>query len=437
MTTKTSAPAVKDTEFQSKLNTKAPNEVAKIISRSSPSRGLVTYTLLVGITEIPSVSPAEVVEYVSEYDLEVFENQQFEKDIKEEEAKQKERLAARAQAQALRQNRYVSSSDGDESVSDVSLSGENTRMATGGRQRPTYTHFYPKQRAPRGSSKPSALAGSESDVKQYWIKFANTSMVDHRDSKRRRLRDDRNGSMSSAQDTKSIYSVTSRDPPPPTQPPSAMEQAAGLLSDAQESDPMDVDDESDKNDIGMPIRQPTAPIRDKGKDKAAASAFFTFRDHAVAPTQNPVSAKARLVAELSGRQASTASAKAAATAKGTMPMVSASNSTRQTVVNLNDSQSESEDDSDGSEVYTVEKILAHNKSDPRSHNKSIHGEKSVMLYQVKWEGYDDTTWEPATSFQDTDVLQEYWAQVAQKQKQKPLASSSKDTVTLKGQAKDL
>lgn len=277
-------------------------------------------------------------------------------------------------------------------------------------------------------------------------------MIDHRDVKRRRLREDRDGSMSSAQDTKSVYSMASLDPPTISQPPSAMEQAAGLLSDAHESDHMDLDDdESENNDIGMPIRQPTAPIRDK--DKAATSAFFTFRDHAVPSTQKQASAKEKLVAELSGRQASTAPAKAAAAAQGTIPSASASasslhgaksssniNSTRQAVVNLNDSESdsESEDDSDSSEVYTVEKILAHNKSDPRSHNKSVHGEKPVMLYQVKWEGYDDTTWEPATSFQDTDVLQEYWAQQAQKQKQKSLASSSKDNgAALKGQRRGL
>lgn len=166
MTTNTSAPAVKDTGFKSKLNTQAPNEVAKIISRSSPTREAVTYTLLVGNTEIPSVSPAEVVEYVSEYDLELFENQQFEKDIKEEEVKQKERLVAKAQAQTLRQNRSVSSSDRDESVSSSS-GGENTRTVAGGRQRPTYTHFYPKQRAPRGSSKLVAQAGSKSNTRNH------------------------------------------------------------------------------------------------------------------------------------------------------------------------------------------------------------------------------------------------------------------------------
>jgi hypothetical protein len=172
MTTNTPDPTVTDTGFRSRLNTKAPiDEVTKIISRSSPTRGVVTYTLQVGLVEIPNVSVAELLEYVSEHDLEVFENQEFQKDINEEETRQKERLAinaqAQAQVQALGRNRSVYSSDRDGSVSAASLSGgENTRVAIGGRQRPTYTHFYPKQRAPRGSSKPSAQVASESDVVQ-------------------------------------------------------------------------------------------------------------------------------------------------------------------------------------------------------------------------------------------------------------------------------
>lgn len=256
------------------------------------------------------------------------------------------------------------------------------------------------------------------------------------------MREDRDGSISSAQE--SIYGVASLGPP--TQPPSAMEQAAGLLSDAHESDPMDLDEESD-NDINMPIRQPTEREVARDKGKATASAFFTFRDHAVpsvsrsaAPkSSQPQSAKDKLVASLTAQKASATTSSASASTSNPQATASSNtiNSTRQAVINLNDSESESEseEDSDNSEVYTVEKILAHSKSDPRSHNTSVHGEKPVMLYLVKWEGYEDTTWEPATSFQDNEVLQEYWAQQAQKQKQK--TSSSKDTAMLKGQRKGL
>ena len=160
MTTNISAPTVPVakiiTPFQTKLSTEAPSDQTKIVSRSSPVAEVVTYTIQVGDTLVPGITLAEVLEHVSEHDLEVFENQQFQKDIVEEEAKQKERLAIKAQT--LRQNRSVSSSDRG-SASNASLSGEeHTRTAVGGRQRPTYTHFYPKQRAPRGSlnSKPTS-----------------------------------------------------------------------------------------------------------------------------------------------------------------------------------------------------------------------------------------------------------------------------------------
>ncbi|KAG9647737.1 3-hydroxyacyl-CoA dehydrogenase type-2, partial [Aureobasidium melanogenum] len=379
-------------------------------------------------------------DYVSAYDLEVFENQSFEHDINEEEIRLKERLAAKAQAR--RQNRTADSDSSSESsstrarsVSGAPLSGSETvrstagltaRATASGRQRPSYTHFYPKQRAPRGSLKPTTST-AESQV--------NTN---HRNNKRRRLREDRDGSLSSAQDVQS--SVASPDLR--SQPPSAMEQAAGLVSDAQEeSDLMEVDDESD-NDIDMPIRQPVGAsntaepaVRDKGK--GAASAFFTFRDHAVPPASRSVahnspqalSAKAKLVTSLTEWQAPVASAKES-TKASTLPtsvsnslrtidtIKSANDSTPQAVANPNGSGADSGSDSEGSEVYAVEKILAHGLSDPKSHDKSVHGDKPVMLYHVKWEGYDATTWEPATSFQDTDVLQAYWFEHAQKHKQK-------------------
>jgi hypothetical protein len=69
------------------------------------------------------------------------------------------------------------------------------------------------------------MAVSLDVTSNFQIFLANIDTANHRDSKRRRLREDRDGSISSTQE--SIYSVASLDPP--TQPPSAMEQAAGLL----------------------------------------------------------------------------------------------------------------------------------------------------------------------------------------------------------------
>lgn len=456
MTANTPDSVVRGSSFQTRLDSKAPiNEKTKIISRSSPSNGMVTYTLQIGTVSVPDVSLAEVTDYVSEHDLEVFENGTFENDIKEEELKQKQRLAAKAQARRYdRISGPDSSSESSpraRSMSGAPLSGsENVRVTAGGRQRPSYTHFYPKQRAPRGSLKPVTIhttaepqvKNSKPDILYIYCKafLTNTFKAGHRDRKRRRLREDRDDSTSSAHDAESVYAY---------QPPSAMEQAAGLVSDAhEESDLMEIDDESD-NDIDMPIRQPTRDASNtaeqaaRGKGKGSENAFFTFGDihpgsSSVAhnPPQ-PLSAKAKLVASLTERQTPVTSARETTKASTLPASASVSNSPRtfdtikpsvntsvyQAVSNINgppdaDSGSDSGSDSEDSEVFAVEKILAHGLSDPKSHDKSIHGEKPVMLYHVKWEGYDATTWEPATSFQDTDMLQEYWIQQAQKQKYK-------------------
>ncbi|CAD0021935.1 unnamed protein product, partial [Aureobasidium pullulans] len=364
----------KASHFSSRLDTKPSDSAAKIVSRSSPSRGLVTYTLQIGSVPVPDVSASEVTDYVSAHDLEVFENQAFEREAAEEEARQKARLADKARTRRLKGVTHSdsgsdSSSGRDESVGVSILGGESARATARGRQRPTYTHFYPKQRAPRGSSKPT-------------VPNKSISLQDNgcQDNKRRRLEEHRDGSVSSAQDVESIYSIAS--PEQPTQPPSAMEQAAGMITDTQEeSDPMDLDDEPD-DDIEMPVRQPTrsglaaADETVKGDGKAAASSFFTFRDRAlpsasrvtVSDPSQPASTKAktsstpevRVTAPLAKARAITsvstpASASTVMTSRqpsapDQRPITTGSNGTtssREAVMNLDDSASDSED----SEIY--------------------------------------------------------------------------------------
>ena len=65
------------------------------------------------------------------------------------------------------------------------------------------------------------------------------------------------------------------------------------------------------------------------------------------------------------------------------------------------------DDSESDEEeYEIEKILAHHKSDPRTHPGHL-GKEPVMLFEVKWKGFKDSTWEPEASFVDSDVLTKY------------------------------
>lgn len=69
--------------------------------------------------------------------------------------------------------------------------------------------------------------------------------------------------------------------------------------------------------------------------------------------------------------------------------------------------SASDDDDEEGESYAIEKILDHHLSDPKTHPAEL-GRKPVMLYQVKWEGYDELTWEPVESFDDKAIVEEYW-----------------------------
>ncbi|KAK3676201.1 hypothetical protein LTR78_003951 [Recurvomyces mirabilis] len=71
-----------------------------------------------------------------------------------------------------------------------------------------------------------------------------------------------------------------------------------------------------------------------------------------------------------------------------------------------DDQSEDSEDDEENDSYEVESVLAHRMSDPKSHGPE-YGRQPVLLYQVKWRGYDNTTWEPISSFVDRSVVKGY------------------------------
>ncbi|KAF2721201.1 hypothetical protein K431DRAFT_294465 [Polychaeton citri CBS 116435] len=82
------------------------------------------------------------------------------------------------------------------------------------------------------------------------------------------------------------------------------------------------------------------------------------------------------------------------------------------VVDDDDESSKNENESElGEGEFEIEKILAHHLSDPRTHPKEL-GKVPVMLYKVKWVGWDEPTWEPAESFDDRELVDEYHRVVA-------------------------
>lgn len=74
--------------------------------------------------------------------------------------------------------------------------------------------------------------------------------------------------------------------------------------------------------------------------------------------------------------------------------------------NLQNMEETDDEDSSEEDEYEVESIIIHQMSDPSTHPEEL-GKKPVMLYKVKWKGFNELTWEPATSFEDLSIVAEY------------------------------
>lgn len=136
---------------------------AEIVSRSSPEDGPPVYTLRMGTVKIPDIPLEEIFDYVSEHDLEVFENTSFQRDreaafaraIAKNEARTKSRELKWLQDNDEATSRRASSSGSSIASrspaiqSDIDQSGNTVQ--DGRRPRPSYTHLYKKKRANRVS----------------------------------------------------------------------------------------------------------------------------------------------------------------------------------------------------------------------------------------------------------------------------------------------
>ncbi|EME45128.1 hypothetical protein DOTSEDRAFT_52492 [Dothistroma septosporum NZE10] len=94
-------------------------------------------------------------------------------------------------------------------------------------------------------------------------------------------------------------------------------------------------------------------------------------------------------------------------AKVTTRLTSATARVNQKGTSVSEEDDDEYNDDDDKVTYEIERILAHHKSDPRTHP----GKPIAMLYQTKWKGYPDPTWEPANSFTDRKMLHEYQRRV--------------------------
>jgi len=147
------------------LTTRLPavaSPTGKIISRDTPAtHGSISpkYTISVGTDQISHISLDDILDYVSEHELERFENNEF-----KEAAAEQDRLA-REQAAKKRRGRpkkVIDASSSGESLTGSSSSEEDQFVKPGlpiaegrhGRPRPTYSHLFPPKRQ-RGPNKTS------------------------------------------------------------------------------------------------------------------------------------------------------------------------------------------------------------------------------------------------------------------------------------------
>lgn len=154
ITTTTTLP-LRVTLLHSRLNAQASTP-AEIISRSPPEDGPPVYSLRLGTVNIPDIPVEEIFDYVSEHDLEVFENKWFKRErdalvahqIAQRDGKAKARAANLLRGNGIASRRASSTSSIDSRLESLSGVNEGATKQDGRRPRPSYTHLYKRRRGP-------------------------------------------------------------------------------------------------------------------------------------------------------------------------------------------------------------------------------------------------------------------------------------------------
>lgn len=466
---------------------------AKIIGRvADPVR--VSYTLDIGGTEIGDVGVQEILDYVSAYELERFENAQFVEErelleLFEEERKEDARATIREREE--RKLRAEMSASVEEMLSEdeqdgISRPSESTGTGRHGRARPTYTHMFlqnkPRKRVDQDDR--DSEQGSSSDDQVETRQAPITAASSQRSSaqpavglvelprRRRRKRDKVTGELlplepqshSSQSMADQFASLASVDQPArPTIDPETgkrprrrrhpitkelmplgwrYDRDSDHTSTKAASEAQDEADITSFRELSI-AREPerkrprlTATFRPEISQVDSSLATQRFPGGSVAhdppkqetrghgnrasKNQNPVSLKAESASfggVLSSRESSVenislASFNRPGNASNSRIKDGSRPTARTSITNPIVFESEPEaaqpasEDESGEEAYFIEAILGHHLSDPRTHGKGI-GKKPVMLYKVKWEGYEEPTWEPIESFEDPSIVMAY------------------------------
>ncbi|KAI5362018.1 Putative chromo/chromo shadow domain, Chromo-like domain superfamily protein [Septoria linicola] len=498
-----------------KPSQEAPRD-ARIVGRVAELGKLPYFTLIVGEVEIDDVGLHEILEYVSPYELERFEHQQFAEEraalaaalaaAEEEQERRRERRKEKAKRKGIIEFEEIDAADAD-SADPNAVSGRV------GRARPTYKHLFklPQERRRRRKRDPITNEllplsdEAESHVNEIGAGFDSSEedLARHEDhlaassagvvpKRRRRRRDPQTGELlplpplqeDALRGTRSspvmVPAVHQKQPytslehkkrprrrrhpltgelmplgwryDPEAEESSYQAKSNGMspsmrkLSISQEQQAKRIKLASESSAGESPQRgRRNSSIPDKD-DLMAITANndakrFPHSAHGATHSQASSPAVAKSLPKTSMLRPT---ARAASSASSTEPVTLASflkssaagqddsdsddsvglpqkpavrntpthgkTSIMQPVAadpSISSDEGEEDEEDEGSSLnegeWFVEAIVGHKMSDPRSHP----GKPSVLLYHTKWEGSEDLTWEPASSFVDPETVKAY------------------------------
>lgn len=419
---------------------------ARIISRTVDDDG-VAYNLKIGEVDISNVGVEEILEYVSALELEDFENREFEEErkvlrvIEAQEELMKEQKLERARLKARSRGTVAWETDtasNDESETPDEAVGKH------GRARPTYTQFYLKPQ-PSGAhskthteTKVARDTGGESDSQSGRSGNGPQSAISsstYPQQRRRRKRDPATGELIALETLASEYTdhrkrprrrrhpITNElmplgwryDPNAPDEVQSGARSTAFKdLSISDERDAKRVKVRADLDSsrspapsstkpsakpasmpgnsensrvtaIASPAKYPVVQILSSGDETdenlALKAAFRQTPKSPVAVRSNNFMLQSAL--QPSGTETSPEPEHVVSRVETAKLL---SNPPSQTA-----KRSDVQGDDESEEEWFVEEIISHSWSDPKTHPTEF-GKRPIMLYQVRWAGYETPTW---------------------------------------------
>jgi hypothetical protein len=411
-----------------KLSDEAPRN-ARIIAREITDSGAF-YTLQIGDVQIPEVALYEILDYVSPEQLESYEFRQFEEEAEVERVAKEEEERLEAERLQRRRERAMMYGSGSE--------GPKVPTGKHGRARPTYQHMFKKVKV-RRRRKRNPITGElmplsddeddedqldSSGLDQPYVRQPPAAYEQLPDApqRRRRKRDPITGELMPLEPVGTKKKRPRRRRHPITgelmplgwhyvpDAPSEAATAVGNMSPAMKRLSISHDNGAKRMKLAHDTSTETSDAM-IAEEASVSGSDADDTDEQATPRQkfsglkSPPSARRSLLSTSSALQASPKpSASHVSPRKSTMTSIMQPFAATRSVEPSEEEEEEDDDGVDGE--YAIEAILAHKLSDPKTHPPAF-GKEPVMLYQVRWEGYAELTWEPIESFPDRSVVEDY------------------------------